>query len=372
MNNYPLALPTGFQVEELVIASVLGQGAFGITYLVEDKSFGVRYALKEYFPRNLATRSSGGRILSSSGGDRAAFKNGLEKFVAEGKLVAPLDHRNVVNVIRLIRYNNTAYLQMPYYRGGTLADLLNKWGKLTEGEVTALVYPLLDALRYIHSYNIVHRDIKPSNIYLKQDGEPLLIDFGAARAVDLGSAQSHTAIGSDGYAALEQASTRGRLGPWTDIYGLAATLYKIMSGEVPIPSGDRADETYHGHTDPLEPLANLERSEYSIGLRRAVDAGLGIRGTERPQSVDEWARQFRRSERAQPVVSEDRSGIPAVSDVHGQPTDTSSSVLAKEKRPWGLYASLLVFLSVLIGTAFYYAFATAPQSRHTSDRRRSW
>ena len=358
MTDHPLALASGFSIEELVVERVLGQGAFGITYLVKDRSLGVRYALKEYFPKSLATRSAQGRIMSSSEGDRAAFEIGLDRFVSEGKLVAPLDHQNVVRVIRLIRANNTAYLQMPYYRGGALSDLLGQWGPLTEGEVLAIVYPLLDALRYIHSHNIIHRDTKPSNIYLKNDGNPLLLDFGAARAVDMADARSHTAIGSDGYAALEQSSTRARLGPWTDIYGMAATFYKIMTAEVPVPSPDRADETYHGHDDPLRSLATIDDLPYSMRLRRAIDVGLRIRATERPQSVDEWSKHFRGERRTHSTSS---PMVPAQTpqlDAPAQAADATLPEVVKEHRPWGLYAALLLFGVGLTTTAAYFALTS--------------
>jgi formylglycine-generating enzyme required for sulfatase activity len=340
MSEYALALSPGSRVEDLIIDSVLGHGSFGITYLVHDETLGTQSALKEYLPRERARRAPDGSVRPISPGDAEAFAEGMERFLHEGRLVAPLDHPNVVKVVRLIRDRETAYLQMPYYDGRPLNNLLRETGTFSDAEIGLLLSPLLDALRYIHAQGVTHRDIKPSNIYVTKTGEPILLDFGAARISAGEASAAHTAIGSEGYAAVEQASSRGRLGPWTDIYGLSATLYRLITGSVPVASVDRADETYHGRPDPLPPLSAVAGGTHSPGLLRAIDRGLAIRASDRPQSIEAWL----------PVFSDETSA--AEHSAHPTPLRTiepRTGEYEAEGRPWGVYAIVALLLFALLG-----------------------
>ena len=304
------ALPPGALVDTLRIDRVLGAGAFGVTYLVTDTVLGTPFALKEYLPRELAGRAPDGRLRALDPGDGASatearFAAGLEQFLAEGRTLARLAHGGIVKVLRCIETNGTAYLLMPYYRGEALHKLLARSGTFTEEEALALARPLLDALEYLHGQGVIHQDIKPANIYITEDGAPILLDFGAA-------AQGR--LGSEGYAAAEQSEAQGRIGPWTDIYGLAATLYRCIGGLVPVAAGRRQAARQAREADPLEPLARLVPRKGFARIIPAIEAGLAIEPGARPQSVADWRPDFAADAKHDPGHSaeEGREWLPMI------------------------------------------------------------
>jgi len=136
---------------------------------------------------------------------------------------------------------------------------------------------------------VMHRDIKPANIFIRADGSPVLLDFGAARQALVSHSRSMTSLATAHYAAFEQYSTHGKQGAWTDIYGLAATLYHAATGEKPQDAPDRILE------DTLEPLAERAAGQYSENVLKAIDAGLAVRPEDRPQSIKEWRSFFEHS-----------------------------------------------------------------------------
>jgi formylglycine-generating enzyme required for sulfatase activity/serine/threonine protein kinase len=284
--NTAAALAPGTLIDELRIDRVLGQGASGVTYLVTDTVLDKTFTLKEYLPGRGVVRRDDGALKAADPKYRDGFQRGLRAFVDEGRTIARFDHPNVLRVFRCFEANGTAYLQMPWYQGETLDVLLQRGGTLDREETLALALPLLDALEYIHGHGVVHRDIKPANIYVTQDGQPVLLDFGnAARAED-------TAAGSEGYAAPEQYTPGAQSGPWTDIYGLAATLYRATSGHIPPPAIERRNALASGDADPLVPPARRLPPRGFGRLPAAIEAGLALDPARRPSSASEWRRQF--------------------------------------------------------------------------------
>ena len=292
MISETLALPPGFRVDSLRIDRVLGQGAFGITYLATDTVLDSPFALKEYLPRALATRSADGRVASKDVASEEAFNAGLGHFLAEGRTVAGLEHANIVKVFRCFEANGTAYLLMPFYKGEALDTLLQRGGAFSEDEALALSRPLLDALDYLHRHGVIHQDIKPANVYITEDGTPILLDFGAAGQWLEASASVRGQLGSEGYAAVEQSEPDGAIGPWTDIYGLAATLYRCVTGRVPAAASLRRDAAAAGNADPLEPLGErIPPGEFGT-ITQAVENGLALEPGKRPRSIGEWRPSF--------------------------------------------------------------------------------
>jgi formylglycine-generating enzyme required for sulfatase activity len=306
MSRAAADLPPGALVDTLRIDRVLGAGAFGITYLVTDTLLGTPFALKEFLPRDRVRRLPDGRLqpLGAAEGSAPAdapFAAGLEHFVAEGRTVARLAHGNIVKVYRCFEANGTAYLLMPWYQGEALHKLLGRGGTFSEEEALALARPLLDALEYLHRQGVVHQDIKPANIYITEDGNPILLDFGAA---------GRRRLGSEGYAAAEQTEPEGNIGPWTDIYGLAATLYRCVGGRIPVAASQRQAARMEQEADPLEPLSRLlPRKEYAR-IIPALEQGLALDAAARPQSVGAWRPAFAGS--AVRRAAEEREWLPLI------------------------------------------------------------
>ncbi len=277
------ALPIGQVLNDYRIEGILGQGGFGITYLATDTSLQTKVAIKEYFPREFAVRDRTLTIRASGNNeDRENFTWGLGRFLEEARILARFDHPNIVSVRRFFETNGTAYLVMDYCDGEPLDEIVKRDGTLSREKLERILPQLLDGLEQIHSNNYLHRDIKPANIYIRSNGTPVLLDFGAARQEIIGHSRSVTSLATDGYAALEQYSTRGKQGTWTDVYGLGATLYRCVTGEKPQASADRILDDTH------VPAASKASGRYSKSLLLAIDAAMGVRPEQRPQKVSQF------------------------------------------------------------------------------------
>lgn len=308
-------------VADLQISEVLGFGSYAITYLVTDPVIGTRFALKEYLPADLVCRNDDGSIEVKNADAALKFADGLALFLYEARLAGGFDHPNVVKVLRYFQENGTAYFLMPYYQGQTLQQRLETSGPLTADDVRSLLLPAMDALEYIHAQGVIHQDIKPANIYITQNGQPVLLDFGAAASAgdahDSDNARHSLNViarrfGSAGYAAAEQSDPEASLGPWTDIYALAATLYRAVTGVIPADANSRMAALKAGDKDPLIPFKDMVPGSQFGGIRDAIELGMNVQAEDRPQDVAHWKKSFRsldwlRSVSATPVGVEDGS-----------------------------------------------------------------
>ncbi len=279
------ALSTGTRLSErYIIESVIGAGGFGITYLARHEALGKAYAIKEHFPRQFAFRDGVSATVRPS--DAPTFRWTLDRFLKEGRSLARCRHPSIVGVADVFEAYGTAYMVLEFEDGSSLGrwlDLLDR--PPTQDEIDGILMPLLDALAYLHSHDLLHRDIAPDNIMIRRDGKPCLIDFGAARQAIAERSQVMSAIVKAGYSPPEQYTTAGRSqGPWTDIYALAGTVYRAIVGKRPPEATERQID------DELVPIA--EAAEYPEDYRQefldAIDAGLRLRPSERPQSVAQW------------------------------------------------------------------------------------
>ncbi|HOW75198.1 MAG TPA: protein kinase [Candidatus Competibacteraceae bacterium] len=283
-------LPTGTRLEEFEIERVLGRGGFGVVYLVIDHTLGKRRAMKEFLPGLVAERGRDGvqvtaRSRSGSAEYRLAYQQGLNRFLGEARTLARLDHPHIVRVYRVLEANGTAYLVMPYYEGKTLAAELGE-GRPEPARVQRVLERLLDGLRTVHEAGLLHRDLKPDNIYLVDGERPVLLDFGAARRVVVeGSRSSSNNAYTSGYAAIEQYGGSGgeiKEGPWTDLYGLGATIYEWITGNKPWAAPDRVLD------DRLKPLSEIRPAGYSRQWLASVDKALALKPRDRHQSIEAW------------------------------------------------------------------------------------
>jgi hypothetical protein len=211
----------------------------------------------------------------------------LQRFLEEARALARFeDAPSVVRVHDYLQANGTAYMVMALIEGTSLHALYRSEAPLAEARLKAIALPLLDGLQHVHRAGFLHRDIKPSNILIRPNGQPVLIDFGAARQALGGKSRSLTSIFTPGYAPFEQYSSTGRQGPWTDIYALAATLYHGVAGLPPPQATDRVRD------DPMTPAATIGAGRYSKSFLAAIDHALDVTEADRPQDVVQWRRML--------------------------------------------------------------------------------
>ena len=266
-----------------MIGKVLGYGGFGITYIGFDNLLQAPVAIKEYFPSHCATRSPGKRTVTVLSGDASeAFKIGIEKFISEAKRLAQLQETDgVVRVFDCVQDNNTAYIIMEYLRGKTVKEMLAGQRQLPYADAKKIILRVLQILNTVHEEGIIHRDIAPDNIFITEQGEVRLLDFGAARYAVSSRSQTLTRILKAGYAPEEQYRSSGQQGPWTDVYSAAATFYRMITGRCPSESIERMIED-----DIILPsyiVADIPESDEA-----ALMKALAVRRDQRFQTADEF------------------------------------------------------------------------------------
>ena len=284
------ALPPGYRLGPYEILRVLGRGGFGITYQARRAGVaGDMVAIKEYFPKDLARRSSNMAIVAIEGSDKIQINESIDMFLREGRLICDLDHPNIVRGVDSFYENGTGYLVMRYVTGRNLRDSLRDPSGFcpSPSSLPQLLAPMLHALETLHGYDLLHCDIKPDNIFLGVGFEPILIDLGSARWHGSGAGAEQSSTYSHYFSAIEQIYDRfGSIGPWTDIYQMSAVLYRcVTGGKLP----DAVDRVKSGE-DPFLPLAEIPAVArvYPRPLLDAIDHGLQIHPRHRPQSVAQW------------------------------------------------------------------------------------
>src|SRR6266513_2530551 len=276
-----IALPRGYALHEYRVEETLGIGGFGLTYLATDSNLNLKVAIKEYLPGDLAQRSDDQSVQPKSESSSESFTWGRSRFLDESRTRASFRHPNIVRVLRFFEANSTAYMVMEFVAGQPLGEWIRSRRPLEQGAVLAIAGPLLDGLEIIHRTGYLHRDIKPGNIFMRDDGSPVLLDFGSARAASAGS--ELTAIVTPGYAPIEQYHSQGQQGPWSDLYALGGVMYWMITGKRPVEAVARVRQ------DMLPPAGQTaDRDRYSPELLAAVDWALVTHDERRPQSVAEF------------------------------------------------------------------------------------
>lgn len=271
-----------------IIGKSLGAGGFGITYIAWDLAMERKVAIKEYLPKDFATRFQGQTIVSVYGGELTEqFDAGLHSFVDEAKRLAKFYSTNgIVHIFDSFIENSTAYIIMEFLDGESLKDLAKREGKIPYEQAIRYIIPVLRELEKVHSAGIVHRDIAPDNIMLTKDGKVKLIDFGAAKYATTLHSKSMSVVLKPGYAPEEQYRSRGNQGPWTDIYAISATLYRLITGKVPVESIRRLD---------IQDSENILKKPSELGIdipeniEIAIMNGMNIYAENRYQTAKEFA-----------------------------------------------------------------------------------
>ncbi len=273
-----IPLPAGHTIDGYRFERQISMGGFSIVYLAYDPQ-GIAVAIKEYLPQSLARRSVGlvPQVILEH---RPAYQNGMMAFYEEGIALARLNHPNVVRVINFLRAHDTVYLVMLYEHGRTLHEHIRKHrGGFSENFIRGVFLRLLSGLRVVHASKLLHLDIKPSNIWLRVDGNPVLIDFGAARQSLKQYGPELRPVYTPGYAAPEQYGTTGEQGPWTDVYAVGASMYASLAAAAPQPADLRSAE------DKLVPASERWAEQYSPQLLDTIDLCLRLDPLARPQSA---------------------------------------------------------------------------------------
>ena len=282
-----VALPDGTELAgDYKIVRVLGAGGFGVTYLADETALSRKVSIKEYFPSDFAARSQNLEATPRSNSCTSDYNWGLERFEDEAQTLARFNHGNIVKVHRIFRANNTAYMVLHFEEGQSFKAWLKTLGRAPrQKELDQIIAPLLDALETIHKADFLHRDIAPDNIIIRSAGDPVLIDFGAARGDIAAHSKTKTvsALVKPGYSPYEQyAETSRQQGPWTDIYAFAATLYHAVTGKRPPDSPSRMLK------DEMVPVREAALGGYRASFLDAIQQALALAVDSRPKSVAAW------------------------------------------------------------------------------------
>jgi len=375
-------LPIGTRLAEFEITGVVGEGGFGNVYLAFDHSLQRTVAIKEYMPVALASRGIDNSVLVQTKRHRETFETGMNSFINEARLLAQFDHPALIKVYRFWEQNNTAYMAMRYYEGQTFKNIIAKHPeKVTEAWLKPILKPILEALETLYKLQILHRDISPDNIMIQNNGDAVLLDFGAARQILGDMTQALTVILKPGFAPVEQYAEDGDMkqGAWTDIYALSAVMYLAITGQAPPTSVTRMLK------DPIELLQNSPRSGFSKEFLAAIDKGMAVKPNDRPQTIAEFSKLLgidkigapvsnlpsSRSSSSQRPAAEAKTGGAQKAKTNGSAktaatakTGTEQKKNVSSKGSWALVIAGLILASVY---ATYHISHRAPAEKSDAD-----
>ena len=286
--------------DQYIVGRVLGYGGFGVTYIGWDEKLKQKVAIKEYLPSEFSTRMPGQtQVRVFDGVKSEQFHDGMVKFVEEARRLSKFQNEpGIVRVFDSFEENSTAYIVMEYLDGETLTNYLEREGTIPEDQALAMLLPVMQSLKAIHEEGILHRDIAPDNIFITRNGKVKLIDFGAARYVTTTHSRSLTVIIKPGYSPEEQYRSRGDQGPYTDVYALAATMYRMITGVTPPDAMERRAKFENKNKDILKEPHWIKKN-ISINRENAILNAMNIRIEDRTPDVSTFMRELE----ADPPVS---------------------------------------------------------------------
>ena len=280
----PFALKPGTILDgKYLVGEMLGQGGFGITYIGFDLLLEQKVAIKEYYPMStgmVSRENSTTVVWSSAVMQKSGMEKGFDSFLKEARKMAKLGGiPGVVGVKSVFIQNETAYIVMDFIEGETLLKKLQREGPMDYGTCVSLMTPIMQALSEVHKHGIIHRDISPDNIMVQNDGRLILLDLGAAKDLDIqgkdGNMQSSQMVAKQGFSPVEQYGRDGKIGSWTDVYAMAATIYYCCTGVLPPSATDRMIE------DTLTCRPRLTKEEFDV-----LAFCMNVLPQNRPQNMD--------------------------------------------------------------------------------------
>lgn len=281
----PYHLVPGIRLQNrYVIGTVVGFGGFGVIYRAWDERLETMVAIKEYYPAGIVQRIPGqSEVIIYTGNGKTEFEKGVERFLDEARNMAKFStHPHIMNVYDFFEENHTAYIVMEFLNGISLKQYVRvAGGKIEKDVAVEIISSICEALKDIHKEGIIHRDISPDNIFICEDGKIKLIDFGAARFSTGEEEKTLSIILKPGFAPPEQYRSKSKQGPWTDVYALAATLYRIVTGIVPEESVNRIVE------DNVKSPAELD-PQIPENFSNALMKGMALNQDLRFQSIEDF------------------------------------------------------------------------------------
>jgi serine/threonine protein kinase len=275
-------LQSGTAIDQYIIERELAHGGFSSVYLARQSKDQFQVVIKEYLPRMLAHRTWNNMIVANSTETEALFRRGRALFFEEAKVLAKLKHPNIVEVINFFKAQSTVYMVMTYDYGVTLDKLLNqKMLVISEAIFLSIFNSLLAGIEHLHRHQFVHLDIKPANILVRPGFDTLLLDFGAIQTYPKTQLTKQSNILTQGYSPIEQYQSDGRLGPWTDIYSVGASMRACLDAKPPISALERAEQ------DKLIPATKAFKQKFPETFLKAIDWAMEILPEKRPQSVEQ-------------------------------------------------------------------------------------
>lgn len=325
-----------------VVGRVLRRDSTSVSYLAQDYQSGVRVAVKEYLPEDLVRRAEpSGAVCLAPGARAEVFSAGRERFLREVKnLAAFRDDPCFVRIIRYFEENGTVYFVTEYEEGPTLEEYVTRRGRLSPRAAGELLLPIMDALERVHAAGMVERNVAPDNIQISLDGKGKLMDFGAG---PLPAGEESMSLVKHGFAAKEQYTRSGRLGAYTDVYALGATLYYALTGVVPQDSIERAD---------VDELA--DPAEYGVKLSTAMEDVLQKALALEPQDRYPNMRVFcRELEQALQLAPREHPRPVGRAAAEPEPIRATTAVGQRPARRRGVLPLILVLLAAAALIAFF-------------------
>ena len=378
VNTESFALKPGTILDgKYLVGEMLGQGGFGITYIGFDLLLEQKVAIKEYFPMSTGMVSRENRsmvVWSNAMMGKTGTQKGFDSFLKEARKMAKLGGiPGVVGVKSVFIQNETAYIVMDFIEGETLLKKLQREGPMPFDTCLSLLTPIIQALAEVHEHGIIHRDISPDNIMVRPDGRLILLDLGAAKDLDIqgrdGNVQSSQMVAKQGFSPIEQYQRNASIGPWTDVYAMAATIYYCCTGILPPTAVDRiVDDTLT--CQPLLTQAQFDVLAYCMSIRaenrpRSMTALLQMavcpqggqaeppRAVPTPPQPVETVKTLPRPAAVQAAPAAPRPAPAAVKPAAKAPTASQPS---QQKRPlpkWliPVAAVVVLLLCIFIGSA---------------------
>lgn len=381
-------LPSGHEIMEHVVKSVIGEGGFGIVYLAEHPKLRIRAAVKEFAPFKLAYRDETGALVPLEGKE-GLYQQILDRFDTTAAQLCALDHPNIVKVFNQRSDNNTSYVLMEFVTGQTFGDWVHgRIDELDYGQLKAVLLPLLDAIEYLHNRHLMHRDIAPDNILMRQDGVPILIDFGTLKQHVLGEETNldgaddndpSAVVAKKFFSPPEQFSAyrKSELGSTADIYSLGATIYDVLAGRAEdqtrylVPATDRASSVVAPGGRPMPPLREVTRVPLPESFCQAVDTALSLSPRDRPPNIAAFRAMLFQDETAPgPVPPANPQPAPVQqpqaavqTNVHTQPQTTATD----GGIPWGRLAGLGTVGALAVGAGIFVVVQAGDTNGDTSS-----